>query len=87
MLALMHADENSKFHKVQYLRSADFARFHARRKRNAIRICDSTAFRIDLLAVDVEFLAAQLHLRHGTRGGGRPVHTASGKNVAPNSTT
>ncbi len=86
MLALTHADENNKSHKVQFLHWAEFARFHARRKRNAIRIRNSTESRIDLLAVDVEFLAAQLHLRHGTRGCGRSVHAASGKNVAPNST-
>ncbi len=93
--------KNNKSHKGQSLHSADLARFHARRKRNAISNRNSTVTRIDLLAIDVEFLAAQLHLRygtggcscsallhlrHGTSGCGSSVHAASGKNVAPNST-
>ena len=46
------------------LQSAHLSRFHARGQRNAIRVCNITAARKNLFAVDVKFLPAQLHLGH-----------------------
>ncbi len=54
-----------KYYKVQCLHSADFARFHPRGEQSEVRSWNTTAVRINLLGVDVEFHPAQLHLRHG----------------------
>jgi hypothetical protein len=54
-----------KYYKVQCLHSADLARFHPRGEQSEVRSWNTTAARINPLGVDVEFLAAQLHLRHG----------------------
>jgi hypothetical protein len=45
--------------------SSHLSRFHARGQRNAIHVCNTTAEPINLLAVDIKFLPAQLHLGHG----------------------
>jgi hypothetical protein len=52
------------------------------RAANATQSATETPQRIasiSLLAVDVKFTPAQLHLRHGARGGGWSAHAASGK--------
>ena len=57
--------EPEKYCKVQSLHSADFARFHPRGEQSEVRSWNTTAVRINPLGVDVEFIPAQLQLRHG----------------------
>ena len=49
---------------MKSLQSVHLSRFHERGQRNAIIVCNTTAARKNLHAVDVKSLPAQLHLSH-----------------------